>query len=459
MKFLILGFAAMAHLVLLISANPVQKIPLYRRTHHGFRSTKAKELKNGMLGGTVQIGNPPQLFTLAFDTSKGFSWVRTVDCQAENCHHRCALDPRRSTTLIDTQLPFTMHYGKGVVNTTVFLDTFRYGGLTVHQMPFGGAYAMDKFDEGFDGFLGLGRNINLNVSIHYAKRDLPASGFVPNAFQQSAGLQSAQFGMYTTNVVHGFSSSGSLSKDEMQQQKEQPSIQQLSYTPSLSIPSSSTPSSQPIQQQHNQPTKPSSVTSGGIGSLSKRHYKEQEEPAGYLVIGGIDRDAIQGNLFHIPLSANECDDHWAVPVKEAKFEDSFHIDSHAKAILSTSTDVIGLPYQQAQEFKERWYAVYDEQDNTFMIPCCLMQQLTSFKIRLGDIHVVIPPHYWSYPRQVDSCCELCRTHIGKSESDTDFVIGSSFTNAFYTQYDAEQERISLALKKNHHHDGLKVYQA
>jgi hypothetical protein len=85
-----------------------------------------------------------------------------------------------------------------------------------------------------------------------------------------------------------------------------------------------------------------------------------------------------------------------------------------------------------------------------------MDRLTSFVIQLGDIKVIVPPHYWSHRRKVDSCCEMCRTHIGRSESKTDYLIGSAFTNAFYTQYDSDKERISLALKKTHVYDGLKL---
>lgn len=113
----------------------------------------------------------------------------------------------------------------------------------------------------------------------------------------------------------------------------------------------------------------------------------------------------------------------------------------------------------AEEFRKRWFAQYDKPDNTYLIPCCLMDKLTSFKIRLGDINAIIPPQYWSHPRKVDNCCEMCRTHIGRSESDTDYAIGSAFTNAFYTQFDSEKERISLAMKKNHVKDGLSISDA
>jgi len=42
------------------------------------------------------------------------------------------------------------------------MDTFEFAGLKVKDMPFGGAYRMSGFGEGFDGYLGLGRSVDFN---------------------------------------------------------------------------------------------------------------------------------------------------------------------------------------------------------------------------------------------------------------------------------------------------------
>ncbi|KAI8374769.1 aspartic peptidase domain-containing protein [Blakeslea trispora] len=480
MKFSFIKISVIAQLVLLsVSANSIQRIPLYYQKRHypknDIVTTKVKQLKNGMLGGVFQIGSPPQEFILAFDTSKGFSWVRTVDCKADNCQGRCSFDSKASTTYQPADLLFTMDYGKGIVNTTIFHDTMQFGSLKVEQMPIGGAYYMENFDQGFDGFLGLGRSVNLTNPGRYEKRNIPESGFVPIAYQQGSGIRSAQFSMYTTEFKRGFSDSGSVSKDEMTSDTK-PS-QQSTIDSQHEKPKPTSFPSYRLNQEQRPASKQLITVPGGTGTLKKRHYKK-DMPAGYLVIGGVDYDAIKGKLHHIPLN-DECSDSqdWAVSVRDAGFEDSFQIHKHARAILSTSTDVIGLPNKQgkpcilsiwqmnerivcvlAEEFRKRWFAVYDQPDNTFMIPCCLMDRLSSFKIQLGDIQIIVPPHYWSHPREVDSCCEMCRTHIGKSDSEKNFIIGSSFTNAFYTQYDTERGQIGLALKKDHADDNLEIYQ-
>lgn len=215
MKSTILCLASIAQIVLLsVSAEPIQKIPLYYKRHNkqDFIASAAEGLENGMLGGIVQIGNPPQNLTMAFDTSTGFSWVRGTQCISENCLGRKDFNAENSTSAVSTYHNFTLNYGKGVVNTTIYVDTFRYAGLTVEKMPFGSAYEMKDFNKGFDGYLGLGRDVNLNSSTtFYAKRGTPPASFVPNAFQLTTGMQSAQFGIYTTKSTPGqFSQSGSV---------------------------------------------------------------------------------------------------------------------------------------------------------------------------------------------------------------------------------------------------------
>lgn len=258
MKSTLFCLAATAQIVLSsVSAEPIQRIPLYyqkRTSGSDFISADAIDLKNGMLGGVVQIGNPPQNLTMAFDTSTGFSWVRGTQCGTENCQGRNAFDSRNSTTIVSTGQSFIMDYGEGIVHTTIYLDTFRFAGLTVKNMPFGGAYEMEGFNYGFDGYLGLGRNVNLNISSTVnAKRDVSASGFVPNAFQQSSGLSSAQFGMYTTTTGSGFSDSGST------------------VTSNVAMTSDVTSGGYGV------------VTPGGYGVVKRS--SSNDEPAGYLVIG------------------------------------------------------------------------------------------------------------------------------------------------------------------------------
>jgi hypothetical protein len=331
MKSTILCLAAIAQIALsAVSAEPIQKIPLYYKRHNKqeFIASAAKSLENGMLGGVVQIGNPPQNLTMAFDTSTGFSWVRGTQCISENCLGRKDFNPENSTSIVSTYHNFTLNYGKGIVNTTIYVDTFRYAGLTVEKMPFGSAYEMKGFNKGFDGYLGLGRDVNLNSSsTFYAKRDIPASGFVPNAFQQASGMQSSQFGMYTVSTGSGFSQSGSVVSNVASSNDASSSPVSsnggtfngaASNSPASSGATSNGATSNGAASNNAAPNSATSnnrgpngasntasngaasnnhtpngasntasskeVTAGGWGVFKRNHHYE-EEPAGYLVLG------------------------------------------------------------------------------------------------------------------------------------------------------------------------------
>jgi hypothetical protein len=188
-----------------------------------------------------------------------------------------------------------MDYGDAVVTTSIYLDTFHFSGLTVKNMPFGDACKMEGFNYGFDGYLGLGRNVNLNTNeTQYAKRDIPASGFVPNAYQQSSGLQSAQFGMYTTSVGSGYSDSGSVASSVSTSSPANNNNNEFSG--SSNSANTGTPPNTGSTNNGFVPSSPSAnsgVTSGGSGVTSggfgrvKRGENCGEEPAGYLIIGKI----------------------------------------------------------------------------------------------------------------------------------------------------------------------------
>lgn len=333
--------AALAQLALSAFAEPEPyKIPLYARSSDGgIVKAAGEELKDGVLAGKVEIGNPPQQFTLAFDTTTGYSWVRGSRCKSENCLDRCTYYARRSDSAVSTGKKFSVDYGDACVDTHVYTDTFRFAGLTVDNMPFGGAYRMSGFDTGFDGYLGLGRAVDWNetkVHSNLMRRDpMSSSAFVSNAYQSGSGLQSSQFGMYTTDSSSsggssGFDQSGSGTSNSGTTTGSTGTTNSGSTTGSTTgstangsnppasgaVPSGAAssgaaassgvapagssaaassgvapaassaapaPSSQPASTGSTTDGGSSGVTSGGFG-FQKRHNNE-EEPAGYLILG------------------------------------------------------------------------------------------------------------------------------------------------------------------------------
>ncbi|KAG0172261.1 1,3-beta-glucanosyltransferase [Apophysomyces sp. BC1034] len=424
---LCLGFLAF-----LVSADPV-KIPLYRRSESGLAVAAGKQLDHGILAGKVQIGEPPEEFTLAFDTTTGFSWVRGSRCKSENCLDRCTYYARHSSTVKSTKHKFSVEYGDACVDTRVYLDTFRFANITVHDMPFGGAYRMSGFGHGFDGYLGLGRSVNFNsTKIHssssggLAKRAiaLPDSAFVPNAYQQATGLDSAQFGMYTTTTSNdGFSQTGAS------------------------------------QQQQQQQT---TTTSGGLGFAKRSTNAQPDEPVGgYLVMGGVDKTAIQGDVQYIDLARTDEAQNWDVCIRDANFDGELNLKQkkNALASISSSSSQIVMPRDQADQFHDVFGGRFNHTSRAYQFVCCEAEKLPSLKLTLEDTIVELPSKYWveKTAEGDEGCCATCATRISRGNTNRDWVLGTAFTNAFYTTFDPEGERIGLALKKDNNDEGLRIY--
>lgn len=532
MRTTFLCLAALAELALTAMADPM-RIPLYRRTDSGIVTAAGEALDNGVLAGKVYIGNPPQEFTMAFDTNTGYSWVRGSRCKSENCLDRCTYYARRSDSVVSTGEKFSVEYGDACVDTHVYLDTVEFNGIKVENMPFGGAYRMSGFDDGFDGYLGLGRSVDFNKtkiysssSGHLAKRaDLPSSAFVSNAYQ-SGSVNSAQFGMVTTGSS-GFSqdgtSTGGGSTTNNGQNQQQPGTttggqqQPGTTTGGQQQPGTTTGGQQQPgttnngqqqpgttnngqqqpgttnngqqqpgttnngQQQpgttnngQQQPQQPNTgdnvdqdgedgnddedgqITNGGFG-FTKRH--NTKEPDGYLILGGVDKSLLDGDMEYIPLAdvPEGSQKNWDVCIKDANFEYNLNIKQKPNAIasISTANGFITMPSDQADIFQEVFGLKLYHSTNTYGIKCSEVKNLPTLKLTLENHIVELPPKYWI--REIDADRDCCATRIRKGTSDRDWILGTPFTNAFYTSFDPDTEAIGLGIVKGHKDDGLRIY--
>jgi hypothetical protein len=317
-----------------------------------------------------------------------------------------------------------------------------FAGLKVQNMPLGGAYRMTGFADGFDGYLGLGPSINFNNRTsskltlgHFSKRDdtLSSSAFVANAYQQDAGVGSSQFGMYTTDNGAGFSQDGISTADTSLPSTTDSTA--ATNTTSTTVAAAAATSSSTT-------TTDSGVTSGGFG-FTKR--QTTQDVAGYLVIGGIDTTAIEGNMTYLSLAQqqDEQQQSWSVCLKHAKIGHPLPFaDSEPLATISTSSPLILVPHAAA--FQHTYGGKYDSATNTFHIPCSEIRYLPPLSLTLGEekVTVHLPAVYWT--RKIDE--KTCQVLLGQSP-DHGWVLGAPFTNALYTTFDADNARIGLAIKK------------
>jgi hypothetical protein len=109
----------------------------------------------------------------------------------------------------------------------------------------------------------------------------------------------------------------------------------------------------------------------------------------------------------------------------------------------------------ADAFHAKFGATYHPDTKLYRIKCSEIKDLPVLKMTLEDHIVEIPASYWT--STVDKNRDCCSTTLGRSNSERDWVLGTSFTNAFYTTFDPDNETVGLAIKKGQKDDGLRVY--
>eukprot|EP00455_Lapot_gusevi_P028286 TRINITY_DN3011_c0_g1_i14.p1 TRINITY_DN3011_c0_g1~~TRINITY_DN3011_c0_g1_i14.p1 ORF type:complete len:394 (-),score=165.28 TRINITY_DN3011_c0_g1_i14:141-1322(-) len=182
MKAVVLLVAFLA----IVSANVVE-VPLYRRTktveefqfhkmlrqkfaqHHplvaaqfGNSDIPVINVQDSEYYGLVEIGTPPQNFTVIYDTGSSNLWVPSKKCDGSkypSCKTHDLYDSSRSSTYVSNGQSINLPYGSGTCSGFLSQDTTIFGGLTVPAQVFGEITDEpgDVWSQApFDGILGLG---------------------------------------------------------------------------------------------------------------------------------------------------------------------------------------------------------------------------------------------------------------------------------------------------------------
>lgn len=124
----------------------------------GLPSIPLTDLQDAEYYGEVDIGSPPQKFTVIYDTGSSNLWVPSKACT--NCKKGApAYDSGASKTFQEDGQSFALQYGTGSCKGFISQDQIAMGGLIIDDFKFGEvtSEAVDVFGQApFDGILGMG---------------------------------------------------------------------------------------------------------------------------------------------------------------------------------------------------------------------------------------------------------------------------------------------------------------
>jgi cathepsin D len=124
----------------------------------GFPSVSLTDVEDAEYFGEVDIGTPPQKFTVIYDSGSSNLWVPSKSC--DNCKKTGSLyDSTKSSTYKKNGKSFSLQYGTGSCNGFLSTDAVSVGGAQITGFDFGEVTheAADVFGSApFDGILGMG---------------------------------------------------------------------------------------------------------------------------------------------------------------------------------------------------------------------------------------------------------------------------------------------------------------
>jgi len=137
---------------------------------------------------TIQMGTPPQDYSILMDSGSADLWVGAENCQSlggGGCGNHVFLGPKSSSSFVDTNAPFNVSYGTGSVGGDIIKDNIVVAGLSLPAHTFGVAtvesvdFSSDAVP--FDGLMGLAQSTLSQQQTSTPVESLATNGLITEA--------------------------------------------------------------------------------------------------------------------------------------------------------------------------------------------------------------------------------------------------------------------------------------
>ncbi|KAF8946308.1 hypothetical protein BGZ47_000854 [Haplosporangium gracile] len=154
-----------------------QELEKLKRIHEKHSQQKQKQPKRALVGvaplrgnaldtqwvAAMEIGSPPQEFSVVFDTGSSDLWIPSTSCQTLTCMTLRRFNPSRSSTFHEDGRPWSINYADdSKVSGVLAKDNIKVAGIMINDQTFGMASVNSGSTAatGVDGIMGLGFNSN-----------------------------------------------------------------------------------------------------------------------------------------------------------------------------------------------------------------------------------------------------------------------------------------------------------
>lgn len=109
------------------------QLPFNKPSNKNTSYVEIFDFDNNVYYGTIQLGSPPQKFSVVFDTGSTNTWVTSIECTEVACTNKSKYNPAASNSSSKWNSSFDIEYEQGSVSGNIYTDDMVLCGTQFRQ--------------------------------------------------------------------------------------------------------------------------------------------------------------------------------------------------------------------------------------------------------------------------------------------------------------------------------------